>query len=167
MQKINTKWTFGNYEVSLTANVDDKQLVALAAAGLTQVAQRGPSSKAEKQLAGYDKRPAGFKRDSIEYTQENAEVLKEVFQEMEIAADVILRSHVEVSEYVPAENVVSKFTEEKVIIANHVEAGDLETWAKAKAKFDGSLTNDDGSYTTDFLLAVRKLKLAAYAAIKL
>lgn len=81
---IQTTWTFGNFIVTAKTTVETAEPVGpLAAAlmekGFLQALQRVPASNAEKALAGYDKRPAGFKRDSILYSEENALKLSEAF----------------------------------------------------------------------------------------
>lgn len=64
---------------------------ALMEKGFLQLLQRVPASKAEKALAGYDKRPAAFKRDSIAWSDENALKLVEAFgKEVEVEKDVKL-----------------------------------------------------------------------------
>lgn len=82
--KIQTQWTFGNFVITAETNVETAEPVgpvaqALMEKGFLQLLQRVPASNAEKALAGYEKRPAGFKRDSIAYSEENALALTEAF----------------------------------------------------------------------------------------
>lgn len=75
---------FGNFKWNAYAEIDAKLIPVLCALGALQVAQRTPSSAAEKELAGYDKRPVGFKRDSIPYSDDNADTLGSYFREMKV-----------------------------------------------------------------------------------
>ena len=82
--KIQTTWTFGNFVITAATTVETAEPVGPVAAalmekGFLQLLQRVPASNAEKALAGYDKRPTGFKRDSIPYSEENAVALAEAF----------------------------------------------------------------------------------------
>lgn len=105
--KINTSSTFGNFAITAEANVSDALRDALANLGFLQVMQRSPASAAEKALAGYDKRPSGFKRDSIPFSEDNAETLRknlanmkftigegEASQEFNIDAEVLVTEHI-------------------------------------------------------------------------
>lgn len=75
MTNLKIKSTFGNFKFAGETEVTDEQLVILGGRGLLQEVQRSPATAAEKELAGYDKRPAGFKRTSIDYSEANAAVL--------------------------------------------------------------------------------------------
>lgn len=82
--KITVTWTFGNFIVSAAADIVLNEPVspltkAIIEKGFLQLLQRVPASNAEKALAGYEKRPAGFKRDSIPYSEENALALSDAF----------------------------------------------------------------------------------------
>lgn len=94
----------GNFAVSAEAEVNPDQFAILADAGLLQFTQRTPFSSAEKLMAGYEKRPAGFKRNSIEFSDDNALTLESVLEKpIEIANGVtVTLSNISVSEYVPA-----------------------------------------------------------------
>lgn len=102
--KTTLKTTMGNFAVSAEAEVNPDQFAILADAGLLQFTQRTPFSSAEKLMAGYDKRPAGFKRNSIEFSADNALTLESVLEKpIEIAEGVtITLSNISVAEYVPA-----------------------------------------------------------------
>lgn len=163
---IKTNSRFGNFAWSASADVSDEMMKTLAAFGLLQVLQRGPSSKAEKALAGYEKRPDGFKRDSIPFSDKAAKALAIALRDAEIEDGLSVQSNVEVVEYIAPEGVQSKFTEEKAIIAKHETAGDVVKWARETVKFDGELfaSEEIGQVsvpTDDFLRAVRTFKIAA------
>lgn len=102
--KTTLKTTMGNFAVSAEAEVNPDQFAILADAGLLQFTQRTPFSSAEKLMAGYDKRPAGFKRNSIEFSADNALTLESVLEKpIEIADGVtVTLSNISVTEYVPA-----------------------------------------------------------------
>lgn len=163
---IKTNSRFGNFAWSGQADVTPEQMAILAAAGLLQEGQRSPSSAAEKEMAGYDKRPDSFKRDSIPFNEKNADILAKHLGRFEIAKDVFVDVKVDVSEYIAPEGVQSKFTEEKAIIAKHETAGDVVKWARDVVKFEGELfaSEEIGQVsvpTDDFLRAVRTFKIAA------
>lgn len=71
--------TFGNFDYDCVAQYDEAHETKLVEAGIVWVAQRKPSSRAEKALAGYEKRPTGFKRNSIAFTEENAAAFPQEF----------------------------------------------------------------------------------------
>lgn len=113
--KIKTQWTFGNFSITAACNVDTAEPVgsvaqALMEKGFLQLLQRVPASNAEKALAGYDKRPAGFKRDSIVYSDANALALTEAFgTSVEVDKDVMLPFAItDVQEHVGGEAAVSR-----------------------------------------------------------
>lgn len=81
---ITVSWPFGNFEVSAQADIALTEPVnaltkSILEKGFLQLLQRVPASKAEKALAGYEKRPEGFKRDSIPWSDDNALKLIEAF----------------------------------------------------------------------------------------
>jgi len=113
--KIQTTWTFGNFSITAACNVESAEPVGpLAAAlmekGFLQLLQRVPASNAEKALAGYEKRPTGFKRDSILYSEDNALALSEAFgTSVEVTDKVMLPfSIVDVTEHVGGESATSR-----------------------------------------------------------
>lgn len=75
---------FGNFKWEAIAEIDEKLVPVLSALGALQVAQRTPSSNAEKVLAGYEKKPAGFKRDSIDYSETNGNTLASFLESMKV-----------------------------------------------------------------------------------
>lgn len=124
--KVQIKSTFGNFAYSVIAEVSDAQRDAMAAFGLLQIAQRKPATAAEKELgwAGAKKRPEGFKRTDIEFSEANALVLKKHLEaakleigEGDSAKEESLLLEVQVSEYVP-EKAEVKWKEEKAKIAS-------------------------------------------------
>lgn len=155
---IKTNSRFGNFAWSASADVSESMMEKLAAFGLLQVLQRSPSSKAEKALAGYEKRPDGFKRDSIPFSDKAAKALAIALSDVEIEEGLSVQSNVEVVEYVAPEGVQSKFTEEKAIVARHLANGDLTEWLKESVGFAGPSTGPDDEA---MLRAVRTFKIAA------
>jgi hypothetical protein len=162
--KINTKSTFGNFSIEAEADVSDEQRDALASLGLLQVLQRSPASAAEKALAGYDKRPSGFKRDSIPFSEQNAETLEKALQAPISIADGVedVECAVNVTEYVPTESDV-KMPDERAAYARN--AAQLPKLA-AKVGYAGDV--GDGSKENapvEFLRAIRAWSKAQIAAL--
>ena len=129
-------------------------LVELVYAGLTQILQRKPASKWEKDAAGYDKRPSGFERNTIPFNGRNAEGLQIIMQEA-----VKQWATIEVVEYVPEEKV-GKYKEEVEIIGRHESADDVESWLADTIKFDGEYVDEttDSGYSIAVLQAVNAYK---------
>ena len=81
MKATQINWTFGNFDItcSIGADVDGPAAEMLLRSAAINILQRGPAGAAEKLIAGYDKRPTGFQRSSIAFTQQAAEKLKAAF----------------------------------------------------------------------------------------
>jgi hypothetical protein len=159
--KLQTKSTFGNFAIEAEAEVSEAQRDYLANLGLLQVLQRSPASAAEKALAGYDKRPSGFKRDSIPFNEANAEKLIAAMEApiefKENGEEVIpaISCSVVATEYVPSVADV-KMTDERNAYARHGKAGDLQSFAKTVG-YDGAV--GDGvaeNAPVEFLRAIRR-----------
>lgn len=157
--KLQTKSTFGNFAIEAEADVTAEQRDYLANLGLLQVLQRSPASAAEKALAGYDKRPSGFKRDSIPFSEANAETLTaEMEKPISFGEDSgvePIECAVRVTEYVPTVADV-KMTDERNAYARHGKAGDLPAFAKTVG-YDGQV--GDGvaeNAPVEFLRAIRR-----------
>lgn len=90
MHNLKVKSTFGNFKFAGEAEVTDEQLLILAGAGLLQLLQRSPATAAEKELAGYEKRPAGFKRTAIDFSEANAAVLAKHLGSVEVEGDATI-----------------------------------------------------------------------------
>lgn len=84
MTKIKAQATFGNFKWVAEGEFETPVLEELAGFGLLQVLQRGPSSAAEKAMAGYAKRPTGFKRDSIGFSPEAAAMLETAYEQAKL-----------------------------------------------------------------------------------
>lgn len=71
--------TFGNFTYKATAlGLSESIAAALIVAGLTQTLQRSPASAAEKEIAGYEKRPEKFSRrddPKMAFSKESADIL--------------------------------------------------------------------------------------------
>lgn len=155
---------FGNFAWSASAQITDEQAVLLAPLGALQIAQRTPSTGAEKLMAGYEKRPKAFKRTDIPYTDEGAEILRKAHQTLVIEVGegkdkqvVKIPAEVEVAFY-EGSGTEPKFKDEKEIRARHETTGDLAVWAKNKVNYEGE---DLTEGNVEFLSAIKAFKLAA------
>ncbi len=167
MKEIKVSSTFGNYKWDASVIVGDKQVDALLAAGILQILQRTPATTAEKAMAGYEKRPQGFKRDSIPYSESGAKILMDAMESagVDLGGDEPdpLVIEVKVEEYVPGEGSTPKFTEEKVIVKS--KEGDEDRLAALcdRVGYEGKdLTVDN----IDFLRAIRVYRLAEEKKIR-
>lgn len=166
MIKLQTGSRFGQFQWTGECEVSQEAANRLAALGLLQIIQRSPSSAAEKLLAGYEKRPDKFKRDSIPFTEDNAESLRKQLSMVTLDADgdlpeLKIEVDVAVEQYI-ANIAESKFTEEKTIVGNHVTKNDLAEWAKAKGLGD---VPEKPLEDKEFLAKVREVKKATLAAM--
>lgn len=158
MSMIKCSSTFGNFSVALEAEVSEEQLAVLAGFGLLQLAQRSPASKAEKALAGYEKRPEGFKRESIAFSEANAKVLAGFMEDIKVEIgekEQPLAVAATIAEYVPTA-AETKWKEEKAKIAS--KGGD-ENKLRALAEAVGYDQPNAALLTVDnleFCAAIRK-----------
>lgn len=131
MITLKTNTTFGNFAIVAEAEVSEAQLGVLANAGLLQILQRSPATAAEKLLAKYDKRPAGFQRNSIPFSEANAIILADELQKPieigENGSKSKVNATVIVTEHVPNASEV-KFAAERAKYAS--KNGDAEKLAK-------------------------------------
>lgn len=169
--KIQYGSRFGNYRWDAECDVPEQLVPVLLPFAALQLQQRSPSSTAEKAMAGYEKRPKGFERDSIGFTEELAKVLAKHMSTLSVETGVDekgkpiveeLEATVTVVEYVPTA-AESKFTEEKVIVKNHQDKDDLAEWALVNLKVEvlpATPTEDK-----EFLGKVREFKKAMLATM--
>lgn len=157
MQSIKAESVFGNYQWSAEVEVTPAQLITLAGLGLLQVMQRGPSTAAEKALAGYEKRPTGFKRDSIGYTKDGEAVLTKNLSTIEVKGEgdekFKLEPAVVVGEYVPTTSE-PKFAREKKIVAGKTTITQLSALA-TKVSFEYEEDTELTSENVEFLQAIK------------
>lgn len=156
MTKLKCNSTFGNFRWAAECEVSDEQLAVLANAGLLQLLQRSPASRAEKVLAGYEKRPDKFERSSIEFSDANAKTLaQELSKPLEIAEGEEIKPAVVAEYHEIGASSAPKYVEEKGIIARHVKAGDFAQWMHDKVGFDATAGEAD---STEVLKAVKAYK---------
>lgn len=154
---IKTNSRFGQFSYEAEADVDDAQLKQLASFGLLQVLQRSPSSAAEKAMAGYEKRPSGFERDSIPFNEANAGKLEAALSAVEVkeGGEVVLTlvPTVVVSQYVAPEGT-DGFAGARKLYVN--KGGDLARLAKlaAAVEYDGEI-GDGKEAPAEFLTAIK------------
>ncbi len=169
MKEIKVESTFGNYKWEASVMIGEAQEDAILAMGILQILQRTPATTAEKELATKhklwdgDKRPTGFKRNTIPYSDEGAKILMDAMEAAEVDKDDPLVIEVKVSEHVPGEGSTPKFTDEKAIITS--KGGDatrLAATAKAVGYEGGDLTVDN----LDFLRAIKTYRDAEAKKVK-
>lgn len=158
MPIVNAKSTFGNFKWVAKCEVSDVVLAILADLGFLWVMQRTPSSNAEKTLAGYEKRPAGFKRSEIAYSDDAAKKLQQLLgAKAEIADDVEITPQIlSVVFHEIGAGVEPKYADEKKIVARHIEKKDIVSWNDENVKFTGE--GDLDVDNVEFLKAVKAYK---------
>lgn len=82
--KIQYGSRFGNFKWIAEADIADALIPTLLQLGCLQLGQRSPSTAAEKEMAGYEKRPAKFERDSIDFSDEAAAILAKHLSAMKV-----------------------------------------------------------------------------------
>jgi hypothetical protein len=158
MINLNCTSTFGNFRWTASASVTDEQAAILANAGLLQILQRSPASKAEKSLAGYEKRPESFERKQIPYSTENADALSEFLGEaVEIAEGVKITPTVKVEEHEIGAASQPKYADEKYAVQFHLDKGDFVEWMASK--IDVKTTIED-AFSVENLQAIKAVKIA-------
>ena len=158
MPTVNAQSTFGNFKWFAKCEVSEAVLAILADLGFLWVMQRTPSSKAEKQLAGYEKRPKGFQRSEIAYSDDNAKLLQQLLgAKVEIADDIEITPEVlKVVFHEIGAGVEPKYADEKKIVQKHIDAKDIVTWNDSKIHFVGE--GDLDTENVEFLKAVKAYK---------
>jgi hypothetical protein len=158
MPTVNAESTFGNFKWFAKADVSDAQASTLADLGFLWVMQRSPSSNAEKVLADYEKRPTGFKRSEIPFSDGNATKLQQL-----LGAKTAIAEGVEISPNILkvifheiGAGVEPKYADEKKIVARHIEKRDIVTWATDTVGFTGE--GDLDVDNVEFLKAVKAYK---------
>jgi hypothetical protein len=158
MPIVKAESTFGNFKWFASCEITDVVRDVLADLGFLWVMQRSPSSNAEKALAGYEKRPAGFKRSEIEFSDESASRLATMLSdEVEIAENLkIMPNILKVIEHEIGKVAEPKYADEKKAVQRHIDAKDIVSWAADKVGFtgEGDLTVEN----VEFLKAVKALK---------
>jgi ABC-type branched-subunit amino acid transport system ATPase component len=163
MPIVNAESTFGNFKWFAKCEVSEAVRDILANLGFLWVMQRSPSSNAEKSLAGYEKRPTGFKRSEIAFSDENAVQLGKLLgASVEIAEDVSITPEIlRVVFHEIGAGVEPKYADEKKAILRHIEAKDIVSWASDKVGFTGE--GDLDTENVEFLKAVKAFKARVLA----
>jgi hypothetical protein len=164
MAIVNATSTFGNFRWKAKCEVSDVVLALLADLGFLWVMQRTPSSKAEKALAGYEKRPKGYQRSEIPFSDDNAKKLQQLLgASAEITDDVSITPEVlSVVFHEIGAGVEPKYVDEKKIVERHLKAGDITTWNVEKVGYEGrDLTVEN----VEFLKAVKAYKATMLADV--
>lgn len=164
MKKI-IEWVCGNIAVKAELALPEglnPGVATLAGEGLTQILQRKPSSAWEKVMAGYDKRPEGFKRNSIGYSAKSAEKLEELFNEAlpaGVAVEFTMTEHV-------AGEGNAKPSKEAEELWTQVQGYPQERFAKACAQLgiDPEAGDDEAGVKACHAYLVEAKRKAAQAA---
>lgn len=158
MAIVKAESTFGNFKWFAQCEVSEVIRDILANLGFLWVMQRSPSSNAEKALAGYEKRPAGFKRSEIDFSDEAAAMLKtELGKEVEIDENVKITPEVlNVIFHEIGKVAEPKYADEKKAITRHIEDKDIASWATDKVGYTGG--GDLDTNNVEFLKAVKEFK---------
>jgi hypothetical protein len=137
--QVNAESQFGNFKWFATAEVSDTQKDILADLGFLWVMQRSPSSTAEKSLAGYEKRPDGFKRSQIEFSDENAQALSKLLgMDAEIDKGVTITPNItKVEFYEIGAKAEPAYADEKKAVLRHIADKTIATWAMDTVGFSG------------------------------
>jgi hypothetical protein len=156
--QVNAQSQFGNFKWFATAEVSEVQKDILADLGFLWVMQRSPSSTAEKTLAGYEKRPDGFKRSQIEFSDENAQALSKLLgADAEIADGVKITPNITKVEFYEIGAVKEPaYADEKKAVLRHIEAKDIAKWAMDTVGFNGE--GDLNVENVALLKAVKEFK---------
>lgn len=146
---------FGNYRWDSTVEITPEQAALLAPLGALQIAQRSPSTAAEKAMAGYDKRPKGFTRTDIPYSEDKAAILQKAQSVLEIPNGedkITLNAACVVLEYFGTE-VDVKMTDERNAYERNSDK--LDKLAK-KVGYTGDVGNGKSADApVEFLRAIR------------
>jgi hypothetical protein len=153
--KVNATSTFGNYRWTASASVTPEQAAILADLGFLWVMQRSPSSKAEKVMAGYEKRPDNFKRANIPFDDKGVKTLKdELSSAVEIADGVRIKADtMNVVFHEIGATSEPKYAFEKQAITKHINAGDALDWARDVVGYDG-----EGKIDTENVALLKAVK---------
>lgn len=159
MPIVNATSTFGNFKWTASCEITDVVRDVLANLGFLWVMQRSPSSNAEKALAGYEKRPTGFKRSEIDFTADAAAQLKTLLSEtVEIEDGVKITPNItEVIFHEIGKVAEPKYSDEKKAVQRHIDAKDIVTWVADKVGYTGG--GDLTVENVELLKAVKELKL--------
>lgn len=153
--------TWGNFAWTATAEVTQEQLEILGSKGLLQILQRSPASNAEKELGGYEKRPEGFVRSSIPYSEANGRVLAaHLGAEQELADGISVTPTIKTSFHEIGATKEPAYKDEKALVAKHVEAGDFAQWMTTVIGFPCTAQDTEKPEVLAAIRAFLKAKLA-------
>lgn len=161
MPKVNATSTFGQSRWVGHAEVSQAIYDWLASQGFLWVMQRTPSSNAEKTLAGYEKRPDGFKRSSIPWADLEKGLAPLLGKPIDLETDDEVKFTINpvidsVKFHEIGAGVEPKYADEKKAVRKHIDAKDIVTWATDKVGYTGGGDLDENN--VEFLKAVKALK---------
>jgi hypothetical protein len=165
-KNVNVNWTLGNFSVSLSAELDEKQQDAAMQLGLLYLGQR--ISKVDKTLGGYTgtgksaKRKVGWKRGEVGFSESLATALQSDFATLEFPQDGVagLTPTAIVTEYVRDTSESKEITAAALAFLGKKESDDtLETWCAEKLDWTEDTHGEDGEFAPRLVaLVIGKLK---------
>jgi len=147
-KQIEVSSSFGNIAYTARLDVSEAVEAALLKQGALRILQGKVSGQAEKELAGYEKRPAGYKRTDIPWSEANGQVLAKHYKGVEVEigenekGESIMEdlgvTEVIVSEYVPTAGNEPRYKYEKEVLKLYLFEEDGKTPRKLKTGEDRS-----------------------------
>lgn len=165
--KVQIEYSTGNFTLAIVGNVDTQgmevkpPLSEVIEAGIRYSTERDVASACYKGIAGKGgKLPKGFKRDSLAYSEDVANLFSTV-------ATTELKKLMPDVEVITTENVGTAKADAIALIAQHESANDLEVWLAKNIGYDGDTHGDDGEFASGAITAVALKIKAVVAAQKL
>lgn len=177
-QEIELTGNAGNFGYKVIASPSEAVKAALVKAGFLRTIQANPTNAWEKEIAfpGDAKRPKDFKRSSIPFTKENADLLFKKISDAKIKIEVPGEKEgetvdkefdlgimdVEVTEYTGAEGAVPKYRDAKKFVELYLslnegklKSGEARTVASFCATRGLTEPSEPWTEDTEFLASVK------------
>ena len=164
--EVNTNWNIGQFDVTLTANVDAETQARLASLGLRYLGQR--NSEVDKILGGFEKNSEGklvrrsnFKRNEVEFSETLRDALAASFATLTLPKAEgeeeapTLAATVAIDRYEGGGKAEIKYAGERKAYARHGVAGDLPAFAE-KIGYEGEVGDGTAENApVEFLRAIK------------
>lgn len=177
-EEITLRGNAGNFGYTIVASPSEEVKAALIKAGFLRTIQANPTNAWEKEIAfpGDAKRPKDFKRSSIPFTKENADLLFKKISDAKIKIEVpgekdgetvdkefdLGIMDVEVTEYTGAEGSVPKYRDAKKFVELYLslnegklKSGEARTVASFCATRGLTEPSEPWTEDTEFLASVK------------